>query len=161
VTASLDEKTDKAVEGGLRQPKKPRTVHCPKCGRGFTSRNRLLQSHYDEATSTCKQQLEADQKHHPCPSCGKLYFSRSSLLLHHYNESTGTCKQCDTSTSDANHTSTFSDSINLLLAADKISERELYAAISEVQCGSYNPKYFFIFYRTQHLQSGMQCGDVF
>ena len=92
--------------------KKNKSFLCPKCGRGFTSKKRLVQNHYSEETQTCRYELEAETKH-LCPACGNYV----SNLRTHYNEETKSCKKSKSS----------------------ISEEELYAALTEVCCSSPAP----------------------
>lgn len=112
--------------GYARKTKKVKTVHCPKCSRTFTSMKRLLQSHYDEETSTCKTKLQED-KNFFCPLCGRSYSSQSSLNSH-YSDKTNTCK----TTSDGSGNSIFSSAVTTALSTKKTSEEQLYAAITEV-----------------------------
>ena len=114
-----EEEQDEDIEYGSRlqqlqhykdygiKTKKNKSFLCPKCGRGFTSKKRLIQGHYDEETQTCKYELEAEKKR-LCPACGKYV----SNLQHHYNEETKSCKKSK--------------------PTEKINEEELYAALTEV-----------------------------
>lgn len=131
-------KDDSVSKENKRKTKRPQTEHCPKCGRGFTSKKRLLQSHYNEETQTCRRELEAD-KECSCTSCGKL-FSNMVDLQGHYDEESNSCRSKVTSVR-ANHNPALSDNVNVALATHKISEQELYAVISEVmlQCASPTP----------------------
>lgn len=116
---SLPEEQNEDVDGNKFQQlsryknsgiktKKSKSFLCPKCGKGFTSKNRLIQGHYDEETQTCRYELEAAKKC-LCPSCGNYVFN----LQGHYNEETKSCKRSKYST-------------------EKISEEELYATLTEV-----------------------------
>ena len=50
-------------KGNIKQTRKDKSVLCPKCGKGFTSKKRLIQNHYDEETQTCKSEQEGEKKH--------------------------------------------------------------------------------------------------
>ena len=103
-------------KGSSISTKKDKSVLCPKCGKGYTSKKRLLQNHYDEETETCKNETVTEKKQ-LCPACGNCV----SSLHSHYNEETKTCKK-----------SIYSTDVNTVLATQNVSEEELYAVITEV-----------------------------
>lgn len=120
-------------KSNTRETKKDKNVRCPKCGKGFTSKKRLLQGHYNEETMKCRNETDKQS----CPLCGKL-FANMLNLRHHYDEDTKTCKNTIKTTGTGGRPSihNYSDGINNALTAKNISEDELYAVISEVmlQC---------------------------
>jgi len=110
-------------------------VHCPICGRKFTSLSRLYQFHYTEGSQTCsgpkrmsRTLLDKIKKgSYACPSCGKMFTSLARLNQYHYDEATQTC-----SDSRPCVVTCYSDGVNAALSNQQTSEQELYAAISEV-----------------------------